>query len=127
MGPEKAAIKTYDWLISRACEITSDAPYWSTVYNEQYARMSIDGETAEIVWPEAESDYGDGCTIGHNAVRFPARLLLMSDAELAAWKTEQRAIYDREQEEKKVAAARAREAHERAAYERLRAKFETPQ
>jgi hypothetical protein len=123
--PEKAAIETYDWLISRACEITSDAPYWSSVYNEQYARISIDGETAKIVWPEAESDYGDSCTIGHNAVSFPARLLLMSDAELAAWKVEQRAIYDRQKAEQAARNAREREAHERAVFEALKAKFET--
>lgn len=125
MEPEKAAIETYDWLISRACEIAEGAPYWSSVYDEKYARISIDGETAKLIWPEAESDYGDSCTIGHNAVSFPARLLLMSDNELAAWKVEQRAIYDRKQEEKKMAVARDREAQERAAYERLRAKFET--
>lgn len=125
MEQEKHCIATYDALVDRALSIVREAPYWCFVGEPTYARLHIDGATATLVWPETDSSY-DGCTIESSQQPFDAKLLLLSDDELAKWKVEQRAIYDREQAAKAVQQANDREAHERAVFEALKAKFETP-
>ena len=119
----ESAVALYNMLVQRALEILEYAPFRKHVWNPEYARLSIEGTVAALTWPVVESGYEGDYYIERGCCSFPAALLFISDDELAAWKIDQRAIYDQQQREREADEARGREAAERAAYERLKQKF----
>ncbi len=117
------AIEIVDELRLRAIEIVSNAPYWHYVYESNWAWVSMDGDTATLNTCKATTDY-DCAVLDTEAVQFPAALLFVSPEELAYWKAEERRIYDAKQKAQKLAQQQQAQEQERAAYERLKAKFE---
>ena len=112
-----------DQILKRAKEIVSDAPYFTYVAQEEHASIIIDDGEATIYWPEASSGYYDSCSIETQSRSFPSELLLMDDEQFVAWKSKERAKYNEAQKARTIAAVVEREREERAAYERLKAKF----
>lgn len=86
-----------DELIDRAKVILRAAPNFTSVPDEQYVRLSIEGDVATLTWPESHSGYYDSCSLEEQSQNFPAELLFMTLAESAVWSTEQRRIYDERQ------------------------------
>lgn len=115
-------IERYSQLVSRALEVVDQAPYWAYVDEPDYARLTIDGETATLIWPHDEMEY-DMSTITCEHKCFEARLLFISDEELRAWKEEQLRLYREQQEQRNREAVAQREAAERAMYENLKKRF----
>lgn len=115
-------------ILERAISIVADAPFFTYVCEKDHASIVIDGETAILFWPEANSGYYNSCSIEAQSRSFPAVLLLMNAEQIAAWKIEERAKYDAEQKAKKERQAAAdairREQNEREVYAALKAKFE---
>lgn len=119
----------YHEALERALRIPGDAPYWCCLDNTEWARIVIDGDTTTLYWPEATTDW-DVPKIEQQEISFPTSLLFLTDEEVAQWKKEQRAIYDAEEAKKAeadhAAHVAATEAADRANYERLKKKFESP-
>lgn len=113
----------YAELVTKAISIVSDAPYFHFTPNEDYARITISGDTVSLYSPKEDTDY-DVPYVSNERVNFPLVLLLMSDEEIATWKVVERGLYDKRQEEEKKNAAAKRDAVERAKYEELKEKFE---
>lgn len=103
-----------DQILGRAKLITGNAPFFMYVGEPEYAKLVIDGETAELFWPESESGYYNSCSIERQRVQFPSELLLMSVEEIATWKADQRRIYDAEQKAKNVRETKQRAEHQTA-------------
>ena len=111
-------------LIKRAVEITHKAPYWVCVVSddETFARLQIRGKRAILRWPAIETQW-DYSTLETEQVSFPTRLLFISDDALAAWKLEQERKYEREKARRTSKRQQAKEAEERAEFERLKARY----
>lgn len=122
-------IASYDALVDRA--IAACAPgcgHYSSVSHDDHPRLSVDGDTATLTWREYESDYYGGGYCTDESAQFPAALLSLGDDEFRATQAAVRAeISERERRvraaQKAVARDRA-EAHERAVYAALKAKYE---
>ena len=123
---ENLAIEALDAvveLIKRAVRITDAAPYWSYVTDDgKFARLTIQGETTTLRWPESEMEY-DSCTLEVEAVSFPTRLLFISDDELAKWKTAEQRKSRREEAKREREIQSGLEIAERAQYEELKARY----
>ena len=116
-------IKAYDLLIKKAEIILGGAPYFSGLWNTDYSRLVINGGEVSVISPEDD----EGTIYRDESLRFPARLLAMSDQEIALWKKEQDRIYkgkeaDMEKQKAKIDAL-VKEAQERAAFEYLKKKY----
>lgn len=105
-------VADYEALRERAISILngSEGPPWGYVSYGEWARLSFDGDEAVVSYQDLIFYYDDA-RVDADEVRFPAALLFMSEAELATWKTNARAAYDREQAE--LAAKRQAEVQER--------------
>lgn len=116
-------ISDYKALIVRAMEIIKGAPYWAYVYEERYVRLDIhDDNSASLKWPRVTTEW-DAAVIEHESCYFPASLLFLTDDDLKAWKEEQKAIYDKEQDAKQRATIEASEKRERLVLAALQAKY----
>jgi hypothetical protein len=80
----KDLVATYDKLIARACDIAS-VGFRMYCDHEEFARLSIEGDTATLMWPEAQSGYYNSCSIETQAAKFPAALLDLSADDYAVW------------------------------------------
>lgn len=124
----ETVIADVDELIERAKLILSNAPYFTSIPEEQYVRLGMDGDMARLVWPESHSGYYDSCSIEEQSKVFPAELLLMSRPEIEFWKVEQRKIYDENQRVEKQrraqAAAETQRRNELAMLAALKSKYE---
>ncbi len=118
------AIAALDKLIQRAVAIVCKAPYWTRIYDDRnFAHLRVLGNgTAVLRWPTAEIEW-DFPNLESNEVRFPARLLFISDDELATWKAEQMREYEREQAGLRLEKELQKEAKQRAEFERLKARY----
>lgn len=119
-----AAIKLHDRLVVRAKKIVTCAPYlvYQCDLESEWYKVSIAGNTAMLSVHKDSSSYDGGSwNEGHE---FPAHLLFVSAAELAAWQAEQRALIDKENAETEAREARLAETRERAALAALKAKYE---
>jgi len=114
----------FQQLLNRALVIVVDAPHWSYVGEPRYARLTIDGDEATLIWPEIESDGYGWSGIEPRSVTFESRLLFVGKAELAIWKQDKRAEYDAKQRLNAADAAAARERQERATLAALKAKYD---
>lgn len=103
----EAAVSEADHILERARLISEGAPYWMNS-DDDFSKLSIEGEEAVLYWPEAESGYYNSCSIERQSVRFPAALLLMTVEEIGVWKVEQRRLYDANQKAKAERDAKAR-------------------
>ena len=122
----EAAIDLYGALVARAVRVVAGAPFWKYVSESEsgFACLSIEGETATLVWPEASGGLDEGSSIEPESCSFPVALLFISDDELAAWRAEQRTIYERVEQARLTVIASATEARERAVLAQLKAKYE---
>ncbi len=100
-----AAVTAYERYLARAKEVVSGAPFWKSVDNEDFAQLSVDGAEATLSWLDISSGYYGGYETDRESVSFPATLLAMPEDAFKKWKAEQRAEYDRTQEEAARAAA----------------------
>lgn len=121
-------VARYEDLLSRAGRVTGAAPHYSSYYDDDLPYLTLEGDDVVVQWREYESDYYGGGSCTTESTRFPIDVLLMTEDELKAM---QKKV---DEEEKKRAAkvrraqeviARERqEAHERAVYAALKAKYE---
>lgn len=117
-------IADYAELVDRAIAIfDGSGPPWGYIGNTEYAYLWFDGDEAVITHPEAASDYDCPC-IDTREHRFPAALLFMPPDDLAAWKKQTLAEYERAQVERDAMIKARTEAEERNKYEALKRKFE---
>ena len=118
------AIAALDKLIQRALAIVCKAPYWAGIYDDKnFSHLRVLGNgTAVLSWPTAEIEW-DFPNLESNEVRFPARLLFISDDELATWTAEQMREYEREQARLRLEKELQKEAAQRAEFERLKARY----
>lgn len=128
MMDAKDICERYDAMVAKAIEVVHGGPpYWGFVYNQEWPRLSVDGDTATLRWCIEGIEYG-APDLGSEECSFPVRLLLIPAPELAAWKAKEAAKYVREQGAKKARdthdAAVFKEDHERSEYARLKAKYE---
>jgi hypothetical protein len=122
-----AVVAAYEALVKRAVLILNgdtSSPPWGYVGNEEWAKLSFDGDDAVVTHPDAGTYY-DSITIDTDEERFPAALLFMSEQELEAWRKKVKAEYEIEQKETRRVQLAEKEAQERQAYELLRQKFES--
>ena len=119
----KDVIAAYDALVARAIDVVDKAPYWKYISEPKFARLSVDGDEAVLIWPDTETDY-DWTRITEQAVQFDARLLRLPDDELTAWKAEQMRLYEQGKKEREEAARAEREESERRTLAALKAKYE---
>lgn len=131
IGEIRDAVANNDELITRARLILGGAPYFSYIPEEQYVRLSVEDDTAVLVWPESHSGYYDSCSIEEQSKDFPVELLQMSQQEIAIWSAEQKRLYD-ERERVKTEEARKRAAEQARQTElhllaSLKAKYEPQQ
>lgn len=128
MNDLQATLYEADQILKRAKRITESAPFWMSAADSEFAQVAIDGETAVLSWPEAQSGYYDSCSVEAQSVKFPTKLLLMSMDEIGVWQIEERKKYDAEQAEKKarllVERAREQTALELSTLAKLKAKYE---
>lgn len=120
----ESTIEAYASLVARAFAVVGEAPFWKFVEHPSYAHLTIDGDLATLAWPRHASDGHGWEGIEQETCEFPASLLSMSDAELAKWKASERAAYDEERRQIEAQRARDVEAHERAALDALKQKYE---
>jgi len=113
-------------LRDRALQITDEAPYFTYHSEPEWARVSLDGEEGVLHLCSADLSY-DCPVFETQEVRFPAYLLFVSEKELHYWKTEEHRLYSERQSAERSAAAKQKEANERATYEALKRKFGQPQ
>lgn len=118
----KVTVGQYEDLLTRAVSIANGAPYYSSVEGS-YARLSIHGEEAVLVWPEAESWY-DSASLAARSCKFEARLLRLSWAELDAWRSIEKERYEMEEASRRSEERQRQIAEEKATLERLKAKYE---
>jgi hypothetical protein len=90
--------------------------------DDNFARLSFDGDDAVITSPQADSYY-DSCTIETETTRFPAALLFMTEAELTAWRTQAKIEYEAQEKKNREIAKAQREAEELRTYKALKKKF----
>lgn len=125
-GGRLEVVSEYWVLADKAHQIAEGAPFWAHCSGDPYG-LEIDGNEAVLFWHESDSDGYGWYGIERKERRFPAELLLMTDDELAAWKIEQRRLYDEQQaaqlRAKQLAKARQAEEHERAVYAALKRKY----
>lgn len=117
------ALKTRDELISRALQIVDKAPYFQYAYEPDWARLTFEGEECVLRMCRAEVSY-ECPSLETDEIRFPAYLLFVSTPELHSWQAEEYRLYEQRERAKRDAAAKAREANERATYELLKLKFD---
>ena len=120
----------YAKLVNRALRVIADAPYFKFVGDPETAHLSILGDNASLVWFCATGGYyDDGALIEEDeTVEFPSTLLYISESELAEWKDEAKAAYEKKQAQAKKAAiirdAETTEKRERTTLANLKAKYE---
>lgn len=102
-------INAYNKLIDRACDLARTLG--TSVVYEEFSRLSIRGDMAIIEWPEPSSGYYNSCDIETQNAKFPAYLLEASEAEVEAWKEEQRLLA--EEANRQLAHRRAEEEKKR--------------
>jgi hypothetical protein len=117
-----ATIAEYERILERARKIVNTCPFWAYT-NDDFARLSIDGDNATVEWPSADSSW-DSCIVERNAMSFPAALLLLDGAALDVWQADQRAEYERRREEENEANLRRALERERETYLALKRKYE---
>jgi hypothetical protein len=120
----KDTIAAYDALVARAIAIVDKAPFWRYVGEPSFARLTVDGDTATLMWPEAETYY-DSTTIQACHVSFASALLTLSGREFDEWKAEEMRLHQRKERERKAQEIAEREQSERAALAALKAKYES--
>lgn len=86
----KDLIAKYDKLIDRACDIAS-VGFSMHCDNEEFAHLSIEGDTATLSWPEAHSGYYNSCSIETQSAKFPAALLDLSADDYVVWQKSEHA------------------------------------
>jgi hypothetical protein len=120
----EATIDAYESLVRRAVDIVNaPGPPWGYVsVDDNFARLSFDGDDAVITSPQADSYY-DSCTIETETTRFPAALLFMTEAELTAWRTQAKIEYEAQEKKNREIAKAQREAEELRTYKALKKKF----
>lgn len=113
------AISEVEQILERAFLITDGPPFFM-IAEQEYARISVDGDEATLIWPEYAGGYyaGDG-SIETQSIKFPAELLLMSIDQLKVWKAAHRKQYDDNEKAKREFEARARAAQRTAEELRL--------
>lgn len=130
----KEIIEAYEALVARALEIVSEFPFMAYVDDSHGVVLSLDGENAVLTWCEYESDYYGGGHLDDQSTSFPAVVLVLSDEGLkslrAEAKREQERLLKAEEERQRkvkeaqaIIAAQRKEAHDRAEYARLTAKY----
>jgi hypothetical protein len=112
----KDTIAAYDALVARAIAIVDKAPFWRYVGEPSFARLTVDGDTATLMWPEA---------IQACHVSFASALLTLSGREFDEWKAEEMRLHQRKERERKAQEIAEREQSERAALAALKAKYES--
>jgi hypothetical protein len=112
-------IEAYQSLVKRALVIVRQQPYYDGVDEDDIPTLSVEGESAVLVWLE----YGDGYS-ERERYAFPLRLLFLSDAELEKVRSDWRAEADRKEKERLAARAALVETQERAFLAALKAKYE---
>ena len=121
-------IAAYDALIDRALEATQPGcGHYASVDHDDHPRLSLDGDDAVLTWREYESDYyGGGYCIDETA-KFPAELLELDEKEFAAVQAKTKAEISKREHRVRIAneriAREQAEAHERAVWAALRAKY----
>lgn len=113
-------IEDYDALFDRVTDVISDVPFYSGIDDDNITRLEIKGDDVIVTAKSYESD-------AEETTRFPVDALLMSGAELKALrrkaKKEEADRRARCLAAQEVVARDRREAHDRAEWARLRAKF----
>ena len=122
-----SVVEAYQKLLYRALKIVSDVPYRASIDDRDRTFLDFDGDEAILLWVEYESDYYGGGHLETRSTRFPASVLFLSDDELAALRRKvkkEEAERDAKLRAAQAAVARDRqEAHDRAEFARLSAKF----
>jgi hypothetical protein len=120
----EATIEAYEILVRRAVDIVNaPGPPWGYVSgDDNFARLSFDGDNVVITTPQADSYY-DSCTIETETTSFPAALLFMTGAELTAWRTQAKIEYEAQEKKNREIAQAQREAEELRTYKALKKKF----
>jgi hypothetical protein len=122
-------IEKYDALVERAIEVAGLPGNGSFVETDDRPRLSIDvdAQTATLTWRGYESDYyGSGSTTDERTT-FSAFPLFMPDDVFEKWRD--KTIQEAEERDARVRKAQLaverdrREAHDRAEWARLRAKY----
>lgn len=121
-------VAEYDKLVQRAIEVLSDAPCWTHIGEEEYARLEVTKDGARLRWPEDESYYDSTTIERRESICFDPTLLTISADQLKAWKAEQKRLYEARQKAERAAKtkadAAAEEAHEKALFAALKKKYE---
>lgn len=81
-----SAIALYDAIVERCVSILGGPPYWTSIFDAEYARISIKDDKATITWPEADSGW-EQCYIDRKECSIPLGLLFISDEEFAGGPT----------------------------------------
>lgn len=115
-------VSAYQSLVARAIAVLDKAPYWKHVGYSQHARLEIVDDEATLLWPELEHSYGDS-HMSEESASFPARLLTISDAELATWKAAEMVKYEKSQRARQAAAQAEARAEELRTLAKLKAKY----
>ena len=121
-------VDDYNRLLGRALEITDNTPFYSSVDGDDNASLSFDGDDVVLSWKEYQSDYYGGGYLDDETFKFPIDILLMDDKDFTALC--KKVVAEEEERNARLRAAQAaverdrREAHERAVYAQLKAKFE---
>jgi hypothetical protein len=115
------ALTVYERYLARAKEIVSGAPYWKFIDNEDFARLTVDGAEATLSWLDISSECSGSWETGSINVSFPNTLLTLPEKVFHVWKAEERAKYNK-REEDRVRAARM-EANEWEAYAARKRRF----
>jgi hypothetical protein len=120
-------IVAYIDLVSSAALVSSRSPYYSEGYDELVMPLYFEDDQAVISWRCTESDYYGGSYTTLRSFKFPIDILLMRKSQIEAiW---HKVDAEEKEKERKVRAAQAavdrdrREAHDRAEFARLSAKY----
>lgn len=111
-------VEAYDKLIARASNVAG-----CYVCEAHMARISFEGETAIISWPEAESGYYNSCSIETQTAKFPAYLLDASESEVEYYKGEQKRLAEEANRRWYAERARQQEENERRVLSELQRKY----
>ncbi len=110
-------IKAYRGLVDQALKIVTDVPFYKNIDRPEWARLTIDGDNAELSWFSGWED------VWEDSTEFPAYLLFITDEEFQVIKGK----YEREEAEKQAKAIKdqqaKKEVHDRAEFERLSKKY----
>jgi hypothetical protein len=116
-------VAAYDALIEKAVKILRGSPFHKYIYNQDFARLEIDGDTAILRHCHDGMEYGDP-VLDKESESFPAEMLQWEDADIAEFQKREAAKEEARRQEASKRAAQAQERKERALLDALRAKYE---